>query len=572
MNSKQRIRARFVLIIFVLAAGYIIVSLYTIQITHNTTYARKANDQYQKPAQTQFNRGLISFQSKDGTRVAAATLGSGYLIYMNPILVTNAATTYEALSQYLSINREAFMAQVRKNSRYEVLAERIDENAARSVKNLQLTGVNVVPETWRVYPGGVLAAHELGLVGEDASSTSVTGRYGLERSYEDILARQGSGSSVSIFADIFAGLRDTVFGGGRAQGSIVTGIEPTVQKYLEKVLSQTEKNWHPDEIGGIVIDPQDGQVYAMSSLPTFDPNNTAAVKKISIFSNPLVEHDYEMGSIMKPLTMAVALDTGAETPTSTYNDTGTMILSGKKISNYDGQARGTTPMQEILSQSLNVGAATIALKVGKDDFSRYFFNFGFADKTGIDLPNEAVGIVGNLKTGRDIEIATAAYGQGIAISPINMVRALSVLANGGYVITPHVATEIAYTDGSKKKIESSRQGPFLSKTTIEEVTRMLVKVVDEKIAKAHPDIHWEHYSVAAKTGTAQIPDPVNGGYYADRYLHSFFGYFPAYNPKFLVFLYQVYPKGAQFASETLTDPFSEMTKFLINYYDIIPDR
>ncbi len=171
-----------------------------------------------------------------------------------------------------------------------------------------------------------------------------------------------------------------------------------------------------------------------------------------------------------------------------------------------------------------------------------------------------------------MEVATAAYGQGIAVSPVNMARALSVLANGGYVVTPHLVKEIDYADGTVKKIAPEKTGPVLKKQTTDEVTGMLIKVVDEEIAKAHPDIHFVHYSVAAKTGTAQIADHVNGGYYPDRYLHSFFGYFPAYNPKFLVFLYQIYPKGAEYASATLSDPFTDLSKFLINYYNITPDR
>jgi len=277
-----------------------------------------------------------------------------------------------------------------------------------------------------------------------------------------------------------------------------------------------------------------------------------------------------MGSIMKPLTMAAALDSGAENPDSTYNDTGTMVVSCKRIANYDGMARGVIPMQEILSQSLNVGAATIALKTGKDKFAAYFDSFGLADKTGIDLPNEANSLTENLKTGRDVEIATAAYGQGIAVSPVGMARALSVLANGGFVVRPHLVKEIDYADGRVEKVAPPESGPVLKPETVKEVTDMLVTVVDTALLKGQ--IKMDHYSMAAKTGTAQIADLKNGGYYGDRYLHSFFGYFPAYNPRFLVFLYQIYPKGAEYASATLTQPYDDLAKFLIDYYDIPPDR
>ena len=240
-------------------------------------------------------------------------------------------------------------------------------------------------------------------------------------------------------------------------------IEPTVRliwrnpgRHFGQVASS--------EIGGIIMDPETGEIRAMASLPTFDPNDLSDLPSVSVLSDPLVEHVYEMGSIMKPLTMAMALDTGVEKPDSTYDDVGCEVIDDKKICNYDGRARGVIPMQQILSQSLNIGAATIALAVNKaypGDMLRYFSSYGLGSTTGIDLPNEATGLIGNLKNPEDIDIATAAYGQGIAVSPVEMIRGLSVLANGGYLVTPHVADEIDYIDGSKKIIQPEKQGPLL---------------------------------------------------------------------------------------------------------------
>ncbi|MFA6601401.1 MAG: penicillin-binding protein 2 [Candidatus Paceibacterota bacterium] len=572
MDSSQKFRSRIILVLIACGAAALVLALGKIQIINGQTYTAKANSQYIRPQKNIFDRGSIYFTDKDGTKVAAASLKSGYIVYMNPSLLDKPSSVYEALSEYLDLDKTDVLAKATKRGdQYEELASRVPEATALSIKSLNIAGVGVNKETWRVYPGGSIAAHELGLVGEDATTKTVSGRYGLERTYNSVLDRLGTGSSVNAFAQLFIGLKDSLFGQSRAnEGDVVTTIEPTVERYLEKILKETSGTWKPDEIGGIIIDPKTGEIVAMSSWPSFDPNNTASVKDARAFSDPLIENVYEMGSIMKPLTMATALDTGAEKVDSTYDDTGTMTLSGKKISNFDGKARGIIPMQEILSQSLNVGAATIALKVGKNDFSKYFLNFGLGDKTGIDLPNEATGIVNNLKTGRDVEIATAAYGQGLAISPINMTRALSVLANGGYVLTPHLGKRIEYADGRSEPVVPKLGKSVLSTQTVNEVTDMLVKVVDEALLKGA--IKMDRYRIAAKTGTAQIPDHVKGGYYSDRYLHSFFGYFPAHDPKFLVFLYQVYPKGAEYASATLTSPFQQITKFLIDYYNIPPDR
>jgi cell division protein FtsI/penicillin-binding protein 2 len=570
MNSKQKFRARTVLLLFIILALFIVFDLYSKQIINGSNYLAKANKQYVKPTSTIFNRGNIFFESKDKTKISVATVDSGYLLYMNPKLIKDKNIAYEAVSHYVTPSKEDFMEKASKsNDVYEELLHRLNDKQAEGIKSLGIAGIGVQRETWRSYPGGKLASKVVGIVGQSKSS-GIEGRYGLERYYESVLMRQGINNDSGAFASLFSGLKNTVFGDIENQGSIVSSIEPTVEKYVEKIMGETFNTWNPDEIGVIIMNPHNGEIVSMTSLPTFDANNTSNVKDVSIFSNPLVEHVYEMGSIMKPLTVAVGLDSKAINMAWKYDDTGTMTLSNKKISNYDGKARGITPLQQVLSQSLNVGTANIALKIGKDDFSKYFKSFGLGEKTGIDQPNESAGIVKNLNTGRDVEIATAGYGQGIAISPIAMVRALSVLANDGYLVNPHIVKEIVYENGTTKKVEQGKGIKVLDKETTDNVTKMLVEVVDQALKKGA--IKNEHYSMAAKTGTAQIPDPVNRGYYSDRYLHSFFGYFPAYNPQFIIFLYQIHPKGAEYASETLTEPFSDMAKFLIDYYNIPPDR
>ncbi len=570
MNSKQKFRARTVLLLFIVLALFIVVDLYSKQIINGSTYLAKANKQYVKPTSTIFNRGSIFFESKDKTKISVATVDSGYLLYINPKLIKDKNVIYEALSHYVTIPKEDFMEKASKsNDVYEELLHRLDDKQAEGIKGLGMSGVGLQRETWRSYPGGKLASRVVGIVGQSKNS-GIEGRYGLERYYESTLLRQGINNDTGAFALLFSGIKNTVFGDVANQGSIVSSVEPTVEKYVEKILSETSNTWHPDEIGAIIMNPRNGEIISMASLPTFDPNDTSGVKDVNIFSNPLVEHVYEMGSIMKPLTVATGLDSKAINMTWKYDDIGTMTLSNKKISNYDGKARGITPLQQVLSQSLNVGTANIALKIGKDDFAKYFKSFGLGEKTGIDQPNESAGIVKNLNTGRDVEIATAGYGQGIAISPIAMIRALSVLANDGYLIKPHIVKEIIYENGTTKKIEYDKGIKVLDKETTDNVTKMLVEVVDQALKKGA--IKNEHYSMAAKTGTAQRPDSVNKGYYSDRYLHSFFGYFPAYNPQFIIFIYQIHPKGAEYASETLTLPFSDMAKFLIDYYNIPPDR
>ncbi|MEK7641580.1 MAG: penicillin-binding protein 2 [Patescibacteria group bacterium] len=570
MNSSQRLRARIVLGGIVAAACGLALTLYSIQITNGSSYIAKANKQYIRPWAKALDRGTIFMSGKNDSHPAAATLASTYVVSMTPKLITDAAGAYDALSHYMDIDRDDFMTKTTlTGDPYEEIARKVDESTAQSIRVLTLPGIDVTKESKRSYPGGETAAHVIGIIGENDQGV-IEGKYGLERAYNDVLSRNASGAGSSVFAQLFTGGSGLLTGDPEGEGDIVTTLEPTVQAYLEKVLSKTSSTWRPDEIGGIIIDPATGAIIAAAALPTFDPNDLSKIESASVLSNPLIEHVYEMGSILKPLTVAVGLDTGAITPASTYDDTGTMTLDGRKISNYDGKARGRVNVQEILSQSLNIGAATVALKVGKGEFTDYFKLFGLGEKTGVDQPNEATGLMDNLKSARDVEIATAAYGQGIAMSPIAITRALAALANGGMLVRPHFVKEIDYVDGSKMVVDHGESFRVLKEGSSEDVTRMLVKVVDDSLRQGALKI--DGYSVAAKTGTAQIPDSVNKKYYDDRYLHSFFGYFPAYDAKFLVFLYQKHPKGAQYASETLAEPFHDLTKFLISYYNVPPDR
>jgi cell division protein FtsI/penicillin-binding protein 2 len=331
-----------------------------------------------------------------------------------------------------------------------------------------------------------------------------------------------------------------------------------------------QRDWNSRQVAGVIIHPKTGEIYAMGVYPTFDLNNFSGEGDPAVFSNPLVEGVFELGSIIKPLTMAAGLDSGAVTRESTYEDRGRITLDGYTISNFDGKARGRVSMQEVLNQSLNTGAAHVAAKMGSDKFREYFLErYRIGQETGIDLPNESAGLVSNLDNPRDVEYATASFGQGIAMTPMAAVRALSTLANGGTLVTPHVGSEIRYETGLRKKISFKEGERVLSRETSEEITRMLVEVVDKALLDG--TVALPNYSIAAKTGTAQIASP-SGGYYDDRFLHSFFGYFPAYDAQFLIFFYNLEPKEVRYASQTLTHPFIDTVDFLINYYDVPPDR
>jgi cell division protein FtsI/penicillin-binding protein 2 len=561
-------RIRLISVVIIFCALIVLTRLYFIQIVHGKSFSEDALRQYVNKNTVHYDRGTIYFRSKDNKKVPAAISRSGYVVSINPQIIKDAKAAFAALSKVLVIDEEAFFkSALDKSSKHKEIANRINKETADAVEKLDLYGVSIGVDKWRFYPAGTLASHAVGFVAY--KEDNLAGRYGLERYYEEILRKNPSSAYNNFFAEFFSNVKGTLSDKPQMEGDIVMTIEPSVQIFLEKELREIRNKWSSDGAGGIVINPKNGEIIAMAWNPYFDPNNFKE-DRLEVFKNPMVESVFEMGSIIKPLTMAAGIDSGAVRATSTYYDAGFLVLNGKRISNYDGRGRGTATMQDVLSQSLNTGVAHVALKMDNDQFAEYMKNFGVDTETGIDLPNETKGLAKNLESRRDIEVATASYGQGIALTPIATVRALSALANGGTLIAPHIVDKIEYANGLSKKISFAPGKQVIKEDTSKQITKMLVSVVD--IALRNGTAKIPGYSIAAKTGTAQMTNEGQAGYVYGKYLHSFFGYFPATDPKYLVFLFQIYPKNVQYASETLTEPFLNITKYLINYYQIPPDR
>ena len=570
MKSKFRNRARMLSGFFILVAAILLVRLYTVQVVDGQKYARDAIGQYAVRAPESEDRGTIFFTRADGERVAAAIMKGGWRIAIIPKHITDAESLYTNIAEITAIDRERFLTSAAKrDDPYEEVAFKISDENASNIRKRGFPGILLVQDQWRFYPADELAAHAIGFFGFKGESKE--GRYGLEQYWQGTLASRGASHYVNPFAEIFTDIGDLLsVESAAAQGDVITSIEPNVERELENALEEVGTRYNPKTAGGIVMDPKSGEVVAIAVWPSFNPNTYNLEKNLSVFGNPLVEDIYEMGSIMKPLTLAAAIDAGGITPATKYEDRGFVMKSGKKVSNFDGKARGYVNMQEVLNQSLNTGASFAVDSMGQNVFSQYVRNYGLGEKTGIDLPNEAISSIQSLESGSDVDYASASFGQGIATSPIAMVRALSALANGGALPNPHLTTALRHRSGIIREIPIGTSKQVLKPETVETVTRMLVKVYDDALLEGA--LREEHYSIAAKTGTAQIAMSGGGGYYADRYFHSFFGYLPAYDPKFIVFMYALEPKGEIYASRTLSKPFHTIAKYLINYYQIPPDR
>ncbi len=568
MHARFVVRIRVIALFVILAVLVIVGRLYVLQIVRGHSYAVRANAQFLPQTSPLLDRGTIYFTDKNGTQITAAALKTGYAIALNPTKVVDAEALYQELKDITDLSHEEFIAKATKaDSKYQVVAQHLDPSLGADLQAKQLPGLILQQDHWRLYPGGSLAAQTLGFVAYNADNKQ-EGRYGLERFYNSTLERNSGDLYKNFFVELFGSVQSLA--GSKEQGDLVTTIEPAVQAELERQLAAYDTAWHPKLSGGIIMNPQNGEIYAMAVSPTFDLNAFNEETNPLIYANPLVQNVYEMGSIIKPLTMAAGVDAGAVTEATTYNDTGCITVDTKKICNFDLKARGVVPMQEVLSQSLNLGVSFVATRMGSATMREYFLNrFQMGSTTGIDLPGEVGGMVSNLQSPRQVEYNTASFGQGIAMTPIATARALAVVANGGFLVTPHVVREVRRTNGDKDT--KTKEGvQVLQPQSATVVSRMLTKVVDEALTQGAYKI--DNYSVAAKTGTAQIANPGGGGYYSDRFLHSFFGYFPSYNAKFIVFLFAVEPVGAPYASTTLAPPWHALTQFLINYYNVPPDR
>lgn len=563
-------RSRIISLFFIICSLVFSWRLFSVQVVKSEYYRNQAERQYITPAQGVFERKTIFLEKKDGVLMTSASQMSGFKLEINPTRIKNKENVYNELSKIVEINKDDFFVKAGKvGDPSEDLLKKVKKEDADRITKLKLDGVLLPREKWRFYPGNNLASHVIGFSGY--SGDNIVGLYGIEKYYNDILSKNEDMPHLNFFAEVFTNIKKDLFEKETKKGDLVLTIEPMVQSILEKELKSVKEKYEVDSVGGIIMNPKNGEIYAMAVKPDFDLNNFFKEKDSKIFNNPIVENIFEFGSIVKPLVVASAINENLINSETKYNDNGSVVVDKKVISNFDKKGRGEgTTIQTVLSQSLNTGMVFIYQKLGKERFRDYLFSFGLKEKTGIDLPGETNSLVNNLNSPRELEYANASFGQGLAFTPIQMIRSLGILANQGNLVTPHLLKKIKYENGEEEIINYTAKPSKVNKDSVDKTTEMLVNIVDKSLRSG--SLKLEHYSVAAKTGTAQVANINEGGYYKDRNMHSFFGYFPAYDPKFIILLYAMNPKGTPYASVTWPDAFFNITKYLLNYYSVPPDR
>lgn len=517
----------------VLAYGFLFFHLYRVQVVSHHQYLALAESQYTAslglPAAS---RGSVYFTDMDGKRLPAATNKDFPVIYAVPSVITDPAATAAQASLILGQSAQSLQEQFssKKNSKYVLLDKNPSAEKAAKVTEADIKGIYTESIPRRFYPFGSMAAQVLGFVGPNKDNNGASGKYGAEKLYNDELSRRSD---------------------------VTLTVDPTIQAQGEHLIQKMLAQWRGKKAAMMVEDVQTGRILAMGAAPSFDPNGYASTTDISRFLNPLVQEIYEPGSVMKIITMAAALDSNKITPQTTYNDTGELKLDGYTIHNWDLKAHGLVTMTQAIEGSLNTGAAFAQQRTGNAPFRGYLEKFGFDKKTGIELPGELAGDLRQLSPGKpQINFATASFGQGLAVTPIEMLQSLAAIANGGVLMKP-------YIDAADSPQEVRR---VISPEAAKQAVGMMVAAVDKAQVASIAG-----FSIAGKTGTAQVPDHVHGGY-TTNVIDTYIGFAPATDPKFIVFLKLDEAAGAPHAAETVVPVFREFAQFLINYYHIAPDR
>lgn len=554
-------------IIGIMAAA-VIVRLFFLQVSRAEEYGDVAARQHAVSSFSFPSRGNIFFKDKEQILVPAAVTRRTYMLAGNPQKIEDPEALYNKLSGLVSLEKEAFLLRAQATTTYTVFLKDISREKAGELARLKIPGLWVTDEESRIYPEGVTASHALGFVGYVDNMR--IGRYGVEQQYEEILGgTPGSYEGEQSQEGFLISFTNTFFSKKQDGYDVVLTIDPHIQTVSHGIVLKLMEEWHASSAGILVMQPQTGAILAMESLPGFDLNAYGEVKDYEVFLNPFTQKIFEMGSIVKPLTMAAGLDAHAISEETKYYDAGFVQIRDAQIKNYDGKGRGWQTMYDILDQSLNTGAVFVMQQLGARQFRDYMERYGLGSVTGVDLPQEIPGNLRNLDVGGDVEYATASFGQGIAVTPLGLATALSAVANGGKLMRPYIVDRVIDGDTVISKTSPVVRRRVIDADTSEIISRMLSKVVDDTLANGV--VAMPGYHIAAKTGTAQISNTTSSGY-SDQYLHAFFGYAPAFDPQFFILLYVEKPVGVRYASQTLSLPFRKLAEFIINYYEIPPDR
>lgn len=568
----------FVILVFVMFF-IIIIRLFYVQIIAHDDYKAKADNKHQAQVELIGDRGNIYFQNlKSGTNFPVAINRITYNIGFDANIIgqnqSNKVQIKEFIEQnFPDIDKLKLEEELNNTSKkYYIFAKDVSENIVEPLKKKKLKGIILEKKSVRTYPENALGAHILGFFSEYKQE----GQYGVEEYYNEKLKGQTGFAKVEAKDRRGVWLVNTKIEKTDAiNGSnLILTIDHTIQFKLEEILAELSAEYKPKIALGAIMDPRTGDILAMAGNPTFDINEYNKVADISVFKNPFIESLYEQGSVFKPITVGIGLNSGVITPNTTYEDKGTETINGFDISNWSKKVYGTQTISYALENSLNLGMMFIQRKLGREAFvSGILDQFQIGNKTRVDLPNEAASNTSNLtKQARDlreVNFANASYGQGISMAPIRLLTSFNSIINEGKIMKPRIVKSIQGPDGELQNIEPEVQGQSMSAESARELSEMLVDVVENSSSR---QVAVDGYSIGGKTGTGQIAGV--GGFKKEGgpTYQSFIQFATLDNPKYTLLISLDTPQGSRFADTSVVPKIKSLNEFLLNYLSIPPDK
>ncbi|PAF22055.1 penicillin-binding protein [Terribacillus saccharophilus] len=495
----------------------------------------------------------------------------------HPIHVTDVDKTAEEIASIIEADPSDLKERLQKGIdeglwqvEFGSAGKGLSQDQKKEIEELELPGIQFTEEAKRFYPNGTFASQVIGLA--QRKDGLITGMTGIEQQLNDQLA--GKNGNISYERDGYGfkllNPNEEVTAANDGDNVYLT-IDQKIQTLLEDTLTQVDKKWNPKKISAVVMNPKTGEIVAMSNRPSYDPNNPENVEN---WYNDAISNPMEPGSTMKMFTVAAAIEEGKWNPDEKYKSGVYKVDDETKFSDWD-TGWGEISYLEGIQRSSNVAVSNIvANKIGEDTFLEYLKKFHFDQKTGIDLPGE---IAGTILYNYEAEKISTSFGQGSTATPIQMITAASAIANDGKMATPHIIDKIFDPD-TKKVVEQKKaevQAEPISKETADETLKILESVVTSKHGTGKP-YKLDDYSVAGKTGTAQIPNSETGKYMTgkENYLFSFLGMAPADDPELIMYVSVQQPELS--ATETGSEPvsfiFKNVMENALHYMDISPDQ
>jgi cell division protein FtsI/penicillin-binding protein 2 len=568
------LKIRIILVFFILLFAVLIIRLFYWQVIKRASLSDEANNQYNSSQVISAPRGNVL--APDGSYWVVRT--QAWLIWANPRQLKGTPTEVANKLALFFVNdstdRAALLTEVdrltsllaKTNVSWIALKQKVDDATKRNIEALGIVGIGYDPQASSYYPEASSAAQILGFVGKDDKGTDI-GYFGLEGYYD--LPLSGKSGFVGGQKDA---LGSPILIGGTTEVAAIPGVDLStnldkrIQTMVESQLANGIQKYGAAGGSVTVMDPTNGKVLAIASLPSFDPGKYSEYND-SLFKNPVISDSFEPGSILKVVVMASGLDSGVVRPETICDIcNGPLKVDKYLIKTWNEVYHPGISMTDVIVDSDNVGMAFVGQKLGSGTFYDYLHKFGIGVKTGIDLQGETAPKLREKGTWNIVDLATASFGQGVAVTGIEMVRAVAAIANGGYLVTPKVV-DSTRGEGWQEKAKSDPPVRIISQQAAAEATQMMVEAANRGEAK------WTKipgYNVAGKTGTAQIP--VAGHYDATNTNHSFIGFAPANNPKFVMLVTLSSPKSSPWAAETAAPLWYSIAKDLFPYLGIQPGQ